>query len=76
MMVLVINKISNLGIEVVHIPGGCTGLCQPLNIGVNMPLKQRIRHLWEEWMMEMLDRDGLICEATHKEVAEWMASVY
>ncbi len=24
----------------------------------------------------MLDRDGVICKATHKEVAEWMARVY
>jgi hypothetical protein len=76
MMVLVVNKISDLGIEVIHIPGGCTGLCQLLNIGVNKPFKQCIRHLWEEWMMEMLDRDGVICEAKRKEVAEWTASVY
>ncbi len=76
MMVLVINKIAELGIEVIHIPSRCTALCQPLDIGVNKPFKQRIRHLWEEWMMEMLDRDGVICEATRKEVAEWTASVY
>ncbi len=35
MMALVVNKISNSGIEVIHIPGGCMALCQPLNIGVN-----------------------------------------
>ncbi len=75
-MASVINKIAELGFEVIHIPGGCTALCQPLDIGVNKPFKQRIRHLWEEWMMEMLDRDGVIREATHKEVAEWTASVY
>jgi hypothetical protein len=27
MMASVVNKISDLGIEVIHIPGGCTGLC-------------------------------------------------
>jgi hypothetical protein len=27
-------------------------------------------------MMEMLDRDGDICEAAREEVAEWTASVY
>ncbi len=76
MMALVVNKISDSGIEVIHIPGGCTALCQPLNIGVNKPFKQRIRHLWEEWMKKMLDQDGVICKATCKEVAEWTASVY
>jgi hypothetical protein len=30
MMALVINKIAELGIEVIHIPGGCTALCQPV----------------------------------------------
>ncbi len=75
-MVLVVNKISDLGIEVIHIPGKCTGLCQPLDIGVNKPFKQCIRHLWEERMMEVLDRDGAIRVAMHEEVAEWTASVY
>jgi hypothetical protein len=54
MMALVVNIISELEIKVIHIPGGCTALCQPLDIGVNKPFKQHIRHLWEEWMMEML----------------------
>jgi hypothetical protein len=76
MMASVVNRISNLGIEVIHIPGGCMGLCQPLDIGVNKPFKQRICHLWEEWMMAMLDRYGVTREATRKEVAEWMVSIY
>ena len=41
-----------------------------------MPFLQRIRHLWEEWMMVMLNKEGEICEATRREVAEWMAIVY
>ena len=39
MMTLVVSKISALGVEVIHIPGGCTGLCQPLDVGVNRPFK-------------------------------------
>ncbi len=76
MMVSVLNKIFDSKIKVIHIPGRCMALCQPLDIGVNKPFKQRIHHLWEEWMMEMLDRDGVICNAMHEEVAEWTASVY
>ncbi len=34
-MASAVAKISELGIEVIHIPGRCTGLCQPLNVGVN-----------------------------------------
>ncbi len=75
MMALVVTKIFKLGIKVIHIPGGCTTLCQLLSIGMNKPVKQHVCHLWEKWMMEMLDRDGEICEATCKEVAELTASV-
>jgi hypothetical protein len=33
MMALVVQKIQELGVEVKHIPGGCTSLCQPVNGG-------------------------------------------
>ncbi len=45
MMALFISKISKLEIKVIHIPGGCTGLCQPLNVGMNKPFKHRARDL-------------------------------
>ncbi len=32
MMASVVNKVTNLGIKVIHIPGRCTGLCQPLDV--------------------------------------------
>jgi hypothetical protein len=76
MMVSVVTKISKLGIEVIHIPGGCTGLYQPLDVGVNKPFKHRVRHLWEEWMTDVLDKEDEICEVKRKEVAEWTAMVY
>jgi hypothetical protein len=73
MMASVVAKISELGIKVIHFPGGCTGLCQPLDVS---PLKHPLRDLWEEWMTDMLDKEGEICDATRKEVAEWTANVY
>ena len=39
MMNSVVNAIQNLGVEVKHIPGGCTSLCQPVDIGINKPFK-------------------------------------
>jgi len=35
----VVQRIQDLGVEVQHIPGGCTALCQPVDVGVNKPLK-------------------------------------
>ena len=76
MMALVVSKISALGVEVIHIPSGCTGLCQLLDVGINRPFKSCIRRLWEEWMMDMIEATNTVCNATHKEVAEWAAAVY
>ena len=42
MMGSVVQRIQELGVEVQHIPGGCTSLCQPVNVGFNKPFKDRI----------------------------------
>ena len=36
-MTSVVSKIQDLGVEIEHIPGGCTALCQPVDIGINKP---------------------------------------
>jgi hypothetical protein len=42
MMASVVYKIQDLGVEVKHIPGGCTSLCQPFDLGFNKPFNMRI----------------------------------
>ena len=69
----VVNRIQALGIEVIHIPGGCTGLLQPLDIGINRPYKGRIRAKWEEWMMDSIDRYDEIRAPLCKDVSAWAA---
>ena len=69
MIALVVSKIAELGIKVIHIPGGCTGLCQPLDVGVNKPFKACIHWQWEEWMTDMID-------TTHVDVVEWATTMY
>jgi DDE superfamily endonuclease len=51
LMSSVVSKIQELGVEVQHIPGGCTGLTQPVDVGINKPLKNRIRNKWEDYML-------------------------
>ncbi len=65
-----------LGGEVIHIPSGCTGLCRPLKVGVDKPFRHCVYHMWEEWMIDMLNTNGKIREATHKEAAAWTAEVF
>ncbi len=46
MMPSVVQMIQELGVEVQHIPGGCTSLCQPVDVGFNKPFKDRMRRQW------------------------------
>ncbi len=60
MMGSVVQKIQELRVEVKHIPGGCTSLCQPVDIGFNKPFKNRRRKLWISWMIS----EGVIHSTT------------
>jgi hypothetical protein len=42
MMSSVVQMIQELGVEVQHIPGRCTSLCQPVDVGFNKPFKDRM----------------------------------
>ena len=50
MMGSIVEKIQALGIEVQHIPGGCTYLYQPINVGINRPIKSATSDQWEDWL--------------------------
>ena len=51
MMESVVKMIKELGVEVKHIPGGCTSLCQPVDVGLDKNSKQMdwLRHLRLSW---------------------------
>ncbi len=76
LMRIVVSMIQSLGCKVIHLPGGCTLLCQPVDVGINKPLKSGIRALWEDWMIE----EGLETTSTtppsHGLIVEWVLSVY
>ena len=63
-MASVVNEIQDLGVEVEHIPGGCTYLCQPVDIGINKPYKKHMRRQWELWMIS----EGMVEGTTSPQV--------
>ena len=75
MMALVVNWIQEMGVEVIHIPGGCTGLCQPVDVGFNKPFKDRLRQLWIDWKINEGLATGKTTLPTRKVVAEWIDAV-
>jgi hypothetical protein len=73
----VVNRIQMMGIEVLHIPAGCTYLCQPIDVGINKPIKCGLRGKWESWMVnEEGIADGRAKEPSRKMIAEWLVEVY
>ena len=51
MMKTVTKKIADMGVEIKHIPGGTTGLCQPIDVGIGRPFKNIIRNKWEDFIV-------------------------
>ena len=73
MMGSVVQRIQELGVEVQHIPGGCTSLCQPVDVGFNKPFKDRVRRAWHNWMLADAVIHGTTRSPTRLDVATWVA---
>ena len=71
MMNLVVNAIQDLGVQVEHIPGGYTSLCQPVDIGINKPFKAFLCKAWEKWMIDEGIRSGTTSPPTRELIAKW-----
>jgi hypothetical protein len=71
MMASVVGKIQDLGVEVEHIPGGYTLICQLVDIGVNKPFKNRLRQQWEEWMIEEGLANGTTSPPAREDIVRW-----
>jgi hypothetical protein len=48
----VVSRIQELGIEVVPIPGGCTCVVQPVDVGFNTPFKSAYRAYFRSWLVQ------------------------
>jgi hypothetical protein len=72
----VMNRIQMMDIKVIHIPAGCTYLCQPIDVGINKPLKSLMPAKWEDWMAGEGVVNGIAKEPSHQQVAEWLVDAY
>ena len=71
LMASAVSAIKDCGVEVDFIPGGCTSLAQPVNIGINKPFKNRMRNSWEEWMLEEGLETAFTRPPSRAQVAKW-----
>ena len=70
-MASVVKEIQDLGVEVEHNPGGCTYLCQPVDIGINKPYKKHMRHQWEIWMISEGMVKGTTSPPSREQIVNW-----
>jgi hypothetical protein len=66
--------IQKLGVEVKHIPGGCTSSCQPVDVGFNKPFKDRMHRTWQSWMIAEGVFHGTTSLPTRLDVATWVSN--
>ena len=67
----VADAIQRLGVELEIIPPGCTGLVQPIDVGINKPFKANMRKIYTEWLLDQ-DADAAIPSACRLNVSAWI----
>ena len=72
MMALAVKPIKWLGIEVDLIPGGCTSLYQPVDVGINKALKSLVPKDWGDWMMDSGIIVTVVIPPTWPLIVEWV----
>ena len=71
-----IGKLEGIGITPHIVPGGCTSYCQPLDVGVNKPFKDRVKGRWMDWVMNGDITQPIIKNPDRQMVAQWVADVW
>jgi len=66
------NRMTALGVQLNHIPKGCTWLVQPIDVGIGKPFKERMRDRWWDWMIEPTQADGAVPKPSREDIQQWV----
>ena len=77
MMGSIVEKNQGLSIEVQHIPGGCTCLCQPIDVGINKLVKSSLEDQWKDLLDAENLKDGkAMTTPSCKLIRTWVVEAY
>ena len=65
----VVALIQGKGVHVEHIPPGCTGVCQPVDVGINKPFKTRVKQHFCNYIMAHAPSTTTFCAPLHPVLA-------
>ena len=72
LMASVVRALNNLGTEVEHLPGGCTAAVQPVDNGINKPMKDRARASYHDHQIQSFEEHGKITAPTRLQIVQWI----
>lgn len=71
------DAFARYGAEVDIIPPSYTGRLQAVDVGINKPFKDRIRTLWDAWMIEELTaRPGTAPKVSRPLIRQWAVQAW
>ena len=72
------RTLQSLNTECAIIPGGMTGILQPLDVCINKPFKDRLRVKWQEWMIteHTLTASGCTRKADLNVICGWIKDAW
>ena len=66
------QRLGELGVGCEKIPAGCTGLVQPIDVGVGKPFKDRVRGAWWTSMKEALPNTHVSAKDQRSRAIQWV----
>lgn len=64
--------LRNSGVDVIYIPGGCTGLCQVMDVAINRPFKTFIRNAYVRWRGAQIKANQPWESPNRSQVIDWV----
>ena len=75
---LIRQALNERHVDIVFVPPDCTGLAQPVDVGIAKPFKDRVRDQWVQWMRQPrpLTAAGNLTQPTRQDVITWVTQAW